>query len=153
MAEIFPRMFGYIPGKRNWFWPVPGARNCVNVHLFIDIIHDCCNHMRTLVHLKQFNTNKHKHKSNWLLQYSFKAKKKCQNLACYPFHQILVMFAKIFNEEIVSEYTIRFNKSCVWISLNIYFWCYTKNPVFSFVIPDPALVLLPIFYQNTTEAG
>ena len=24
---------------------VLGARNCVNFHLFIDIIHDCCNHM------------------------------------------------------------------------------------------------------------
>ena len=39
------------------FWPVLVARNCVNLHLFIDIIHDCCNHMIPLVHLKQVYTN------------------------------------------------------------------------------------------------
>ena len=69
---------------------VLGARNCVNLHLLIDIIHDCCNHTRPLVHLKQFNTHTHKHKSNLLLQYSFEANKNFQNRACYPFHQVHV---------------------------------------------------------------
>ena len=35
---------------------VLGARYCVNLHLFIDIIHDYCNYTLHLVHLKQGNT-------------------------------------------------------------------------------------------------
>ena len=36
-------------------WPV--ARNCeFKFHLFIDIIHDCCNHLTPSVHLKQVYT-------------------------------------------------------------------------------------------------
>ena len=37
---------------------VLGARYCVNLHLFIDIIHDYCTHMIPLVHLKQVDTKK-----------------------------------------------------------------------------------------------
>ena len=44
------------PDEHYRFCPVPGARNCVSLHLFIDIIHDCCSHIIPLVHLKQINT-------------------------------------------------------------------------------------------------
>ena len=30
----------FFPGDRFRFCPVPGARNCVNLHLVIDIIHN-----------------------------------------------------------------------------------------------------------------
>ena len=70
--------------------------------------------------------------------------------------QQYLIFTKLFNIEIVSEYTLRDTESCVWISvnMNMYFWWYIKNPVFSFEIPGPALILLRIlptltFHQNT----
>ena len=44
--------FRSVPGERFQFCSVPGARNCIKFHLFIDIIHDCCNHMTPLVHFK-----------------------------------------------------------------------------------------------------
>ena len=47
------RNFWVCPGEHYRFWPVPGARN---LHLFIDIIHDCCSHMIPLVHLKKINS-------------------------------------------------------------------------------------------------
>ena len=56
--NIFPGNFRSVPGERVRFCPVPGARNCVNLHLFIDFIHYCCNHKAPLVHLKQVNTKK-----------------------------------------------------------------------------------------------
>ena len=49
------RNFWVCPGEHYRFWPVPGARN---LHLFIDIIHDCCSHMIPLVHLKKINSSK-----------------------------------------------------------------------------------------------
>ena len=53
---FFSGDLGFVPGERVRFCPGPGARNCVNLHLFIDIIHTCCNQMTPLVHLKQVNT-------------------------------------------------------------------------------------------------
>ena len=53
---VFSGNFGFVPGQRFRFCPVPGARNCVNLHLLIDFIHNCCNQMTPLVHLKQVNT-------------------------------------------------------------------------------------------------
>ena len=50
---FFPGIFGSVPGELYRFGPVPGARNCWNLHLITDIIHDCCNPMTLLVHLKQ----------------------------------------------------------------------------------------------------
>ena len=41
--------FQEILGERFRFCPVPGARNCVNLHLFIDIIHNCCSQMTPLM--------------------------------------------------------------------------------------------------------
>ena len=78
----FSGIFGTVPGERYWFWPVPDARNCVNVHLFIGIIYNCCNHMRPLVHLKQVNTE---YNCNTTLK-----QKKCQYRAraYYPFHTV-----------------------------------------------------------------
>ena len=66
---IFSGIFGSVPGERYRFWPAPGARNCFNLHLFIDIIHDCCNHMTPLVHLKQLNTNILIHNCNTALKH------------------------------------------------------------------------------------
>ena len=43
--------FCLCPGEHYRFWPVLGARHWVNLHLFIDIIHDFCNYMIPLVHL------------------------------------------------------------------------------------------------------
>ena len=57
---IFSGILGSVLGEHYRFWPVPGSRNCINLHLFIDINNDCCNHMIPLVHLKQVNTKEFK---------------------------------------------------------------------------------------------
>ena len=84
----------FVPGERFRFCPVPGARNWVNFHLFVDIIHDCCSHMSSLVHLKRVNTKI----SNLYLKYNFETQK-CQIRARYPFYhrrkQQSVTFTKI----------------------------------------------------------
>ena len=76
---FFSGIFGSVPGEHYRFWPVPGATNCVNLHFFIDIIHDCCYHMIPLVHLKQVNTKN----SISYLQYSFKTEN-CEKLGLLP---------------------------------------------------------------------
>ena len=48
--NIFSGNFRSVPGEHFRFCPVQGARNCINLHLFIDVIHYCCNHMTPLVH-------------------------------------------------------------------------------------------------------
>ena len=53
---FFSENFGFITGERIRFCPVPGARNCVNLHLIIHIIHDCCNNTTPFIYLNQVNT-------------------------------------------------------------------------------------------------
>ena len=48
--NIFSVNFRSVPGEHFRFCPVQCARNCINLHLFIDVIHYCCNHMTPLVH-------------------------------------------------------------------------------------------------------
>ena len=45
-----------VPGERFRICPDPGARNCVNLHLFVDIIDDFCKHITPLIHLMQVIT-------------------------------------------------------------------------------------------------
>ena len=56
LGVYYFEMFGSVPGEHYRFWHVPGARNCVYLHLFIDIINDCCSPIIPLVHLKQIYT-------------------------------------------------------------------------------------------------
>ena len=56
--NIFFGIFVSVPGKRYRFWPVPGPRNCVDLHSFTNIIHVCCNHVTPSVYLKQVYTQK-----------------------------------------------------------------------------------------------
>ena len=55
LRVCYSGILGSVPGEHYRFWPVSGARNCVNLHLFIDFIHYCCNHMIPFVHLKKVN--------------------------------------------------------------------------------------------------
>ena len=56
----------------------------------------------------------------------------------------------IFHVDIVSEYTLRYNESCVWISveMNKYFWCYIRKPGFQFQNSRPG----PGFTTHFTES-
>ena len=97
-----------VPGERVRFCPVPGARNCVNLHLFIDFIHYYCNHMAPFVHLKRVNTKnliyncntalKHKNvKTGLATHFTMRENNNRWYLLKYP----------IFHVEIVSEYILR----------------------------------------------
>ena len=54
---------------RTWMIDSAGSRNCINLHLFIDINNDCCNHKIPLVHLKQVNTKKFTYNCNTALKH------------------------------------------------------------------------------------
>ena len=51
----------------------------------------------------------------------------------HPRKHLSMIFTKIFNVEIISEYTFRYTESCVWISV---FDVISKNPVFKPQIVD-----------------
>ena len=113
--NIFSEIFLTVPCEHYQFWPVPGPRNCVNLHLFIGITYDSCNHMRPLVNLKRANT-----KENIIYNCNTAVKHKnvktglgTHFIQYHTIKQQSVIFTKIFNVEIVREYTIRCTESCV----------------------------------------
>ena len=115
------------------------------MHLFIDIIHDCCSHMIPLLHLSKLTQKILIHNCN---------------AACYPFHSIpsektptvfrwylLGLKYPIFHVEILCKYTLRKTILCVWISVKMSICTFdviSKTLVFSIEIPGPALHLIPI---------
>ena len=62
-------IFWSVPDEHYRFWPFPDARICVNLDLFIGIIHDSCSHMTPLVYLKKINTTNPIYNCNYALKH------------------------------------------------------------------------------------
>ena len=56
LGVYYFRKFVSVPVYNITGFDLSRVLNCVNLHLFIDSIHDCCIHMIPLVHFKQINT-------------------------------------------------------------------------------------------------
>ena len=95
---FFSGKFGSVSGERFRFCPLQGVRDCVNLHLFIDFIHDCCNHTTPLFHLQQVNTKILIYNCYTALKHkNFKTGLATHFIQYNPRKQQSVMFTKISN--------------------------------------------------------
>ena len=120
LGVYYFRNFWSVPGEHYRFWHVPCARNCVYLHLFIDIIHGCCS--KTAMQLATHFIRYHPRKRQPVIFTKISNKSRRNSL------QVLYY---------VCEYQFK------WVCT---FDVISKTPVFSIEIPGPAhhiILILP----------